>query len=56
MIIGISLIVILLVELCIGSYSISTVTVPRAPPGVPIPCGVLTGPLGWLIKFWVSIF
>jgi len=51
-IIGISLIVPLLVQLCVHAYATTTIRMPSAIPGVPTPCGTLTGPLGWLIAYW----
>ncbi|KAF8884116.1 hypothetical protein BD779DRAFT_790822 [Infundibulicybe gibba] len=46
--------VIMLAEIGIGGYSISTTsTRPSAgPPGTGPPCGAATGPRGWLIAFW----
>jgi hypothetical protein len=56
--IGILLSVIILVETCVGGFSISTASSPTTipgPPGVKPPCGAVMGPIGWLIAFWVSI-
>ncbi|KAF8885146.1 hypothetical protein BD779DRAFT_1471736 [Infundibulicybe gibba] len=46
--------VIMLVEIGVGGYSISTTSIPpvTGPPGTGPPCGAVTGPREWLIAFW----
>ncbi|KAF8875838.1 hypothetical protein BD779DRAFT_1678048 [Infundibulicybe gibba] len=46
---------VLLIEVGIGGYSISTTSThppSLGPPGTGPPCGAATGPRGWLIAFW----
>jgi len=55
MVIGIVLSGILIVEVAIGGYAISTTSPPAPIPGAPgaaPPCGAVMGPIGWLIAFW----
>jgi hypothetical protein len=57
MVIGIVLSGILIVEVAVGGYAISTTSPPAPIPGAPgaaPPCGAVMGPIGWLIAFWVS--
>jgi hypothetical protein len=46
-------IALILLEIVIGSYSVSTTVNPPHIPGVPFRCGGVAGPVGWMTAFWV---
>jgi len=52
--VGALLSVVILVEICIGGFSISTTSAPTlvGPSGTRPPCGAVMGPIGWLVAFW----
>lgn len=51
------LVTVLVVEIVIGGYSVSTTGLPPALPGpIKPPCGSVIRSEGWLIAFWVRYF
>jgi hypothetical protein len=55
--IAVALCLLLLVEVCVGGYTISMTspgTLDSGPPGMNPPCVAVPPDLGWMIEFWVS--
>jgi hypothetical protein len=44
----------MVIEIVVGGYSLSTTVYPPTIPGVPFHCGGVDGPVGWITGFWIN--